>query len=59
MSIKKHGSIFVFSFTLVTIRVVHLKEQNPHRYGNSSGRVRGGPAFWFENLTAEIRKIVN
>ena len=29
------------------------------RYGNSSGRVRGGPAFWFENLTAEISKIVN
>ena len=28
-------------------------------YGNSSGRVRGGPAFWFENLTAEISKIVN
>ena len=29
------------------------------RYGNSSGRVRGGPAFWFENLTAEIVKIVH
>ena len=31
----------------------------PQRYGNSSGRVRGVPAFWFENFTAEIRKIVN
>ena len=29
------------------------------RYGNSSGRVSGGPAFWFENLKAEISKIVS
>ena len=28
------------------------------RYGNSSGRGREGPPFWFENLTAEIWKIV-
>ena len=27
------------------------------RYGNSSGRGRGGPTIWFENLTAEIWKI--
>ena len=29
------------------------------RYNNSSGRGRGGPAFWFEKLTAETRKIAN
>ena len=29
------------------------------RYGNSSGRGMGGPAFWFENLKAEFGKIVN
>ena len=29
------------------------------RYGKSSRRGRGGPAFWFKNLTAEIWKIVN
>ena len=28
------------------------------RYGNSTERGSGGPAFWYENVTAEVRKIV-
>ena len=36
-----------------------MKLNTYKRYGNLSGRGRGGPSFWFESFTVKIWKTVN
>ena len=45
-------SIFIFLLGSVFCLVCLSQTMHQGRYGNSSGKGKGGPGIWFENLTS-------